>query len=319
MQILRGTTPPGFTSSVARSWDQINSGSGNPAIVKYINPTTAGVYDWSRFDLFFTNNAGKKIIFTLGQPADWMILRAAIGGANYGGKANMCPTGATELNNYTTAVTDIVSRAKNTHGVTGIIWELWNEIEGPGMYNDVQSSLGPMTRVVSAAIKAVDATAIVVSPSSRDIFPSYFIKNFLLFADGVGGEAGDHIDAICTHFYNEDLDDTPYVYAEMVRVHRQLLIDTGFPNLPFYISESGSLTPKLGMEKFLQRRMLVFAALGVKSFVAYAYDFPNNPLASYVIGWNETLARIQNNVIHWCVKNKDGTVTANINGQLYTV
>lgn len=323
MQVLKSATPAGFTSQWARNWDQSNAPSGPPAIIRNINPSTLGVYDWTSFDLFFSNNAGKKLVFTLGQPADWMITRAAIGGANFGGKANMCPTGATELTtNYLPAITAIVDRAKNTHGATGVHWELWNEIEGPGFYADAHSALGPYAKAVSQAIKAVDATAVVLTPSARDADTAYFVGNFLAVSDGAAGKGGDWVDGMATHVY---MAQDPYSgngawsFKIIVDTYRQQAINAGYPSLPLYITESGSLIPLNQLGPFIQRRMLVFAGLGVKAFVAYAADFTGAPLAQYVGRWNETLTAIAGKTITSLVKNEDTSVTAIVNGVPYTV
>ena len=88
MQVIKAVSATNFNSSIARNWDQLNAASGSAAVVKYLNPSS-GVFDWTVLDRFISNNLGKQILFTLGQPADWMIpSRSALGGANYGGKAN---------------------------------------------------------------------------------------------------------------------------------------------------------------------------------------------------------------------------------------
>jgi len=322
MQRLKGATATGFTSQFARNWDQSNQSSGNPAVVKYIN-TSAGVFDWTIFDLFFTNNAGKKIIFTLGQPADWMITRSANGGANLGGKANMCPTGATELTtNYIPAITAMVDRAKNTHGVTGIYWELWNEIEGRGNYNDTQSSLGPYAKAVNQAIKAVDSTAIVLTPSARDADTASYVNAFLAFSDGAGGFGGDWVDGIATHCYmaqDPTTGNTAWNFKIIVDTYRLGAIAAGYGSLPLYITESGSLVPLDDLGTYLQRRMLVYAGLGCQCFIGYASDFTDVPLADYASQWNETLAAIAGKAITRLTKNADGSVTAIVDGASYTV
>lgn len=311
MQVLNAAVPVGFDYDWARNWDQSNESSGVPAIVKYINPSS-GVFDWAKFDLFFANNAGKKIVFTLGQPADWMITRSALGGANAGGKANMCPTGPTELANYIPAITAIVDRAKNTFGVTGIVWETWNEIEGPGMYKDTQSALGPYQKAVYEAIKAVDATAIVVTPSARDHDTAYLVGNFLAFSDGAGGNAGDWSDGIAFHFYGLN---EAWTYKHTCDVYRQYAINAGYPSLPLYVTESGMLHETENSGQIIAQRMAVFAALGCKCFVAYGSDSLENPLGAYAAEWNDAIETLSGKTITRCTKNADRTVTVIANGQ----
>lgn len=306
-----------MTYGMARTWDYLGQ-TGNPGlIVKYVCPSTAGVYDWTTFDFFFTAHAGKDAIVTLGQPADWMISRAAIGGANAGGKANMCPTGATELNNFVPVVTAMVQRAKDTYGKTGLKWELWNEIEGPGMYGDLQASLGPYAKAVSQAIKAVDPTAIVLTPSARDEDTAVLVGNFLAVSDGSTGKGGDWVDGIAFHYYGYD--ESAWTYAYTVGVYRQLALNAGYGSLPVYVTESGMLQPTANEGVKLQRRMLTFAALGCKSFVGYASDFTVNPMLPYASSWNATAAVVAGATITRCQKNANGSVTAIVNGTAYTV
>lgn len=314
MQYIDGVLAPGFTQQYVRNWDQNAVGSGNPVVIRYINPSS-GTFTWTQFDAFFSAAAAadQKVVFTLGQPADWMITRSALGGANLGGKANMCPTGATELTtNYLPAITAIVERAKNTHGMTGIVWELWNEIEGPGMLAVAElGALAAMAKAVTTAIRAVDATAVVLTPSARDDDTAYFVGNFLALSDGAGGKGGDWVDGIAFHFYGLD---QGWTYKYTCDVYRANAVNAGYPSLPLYITENGMLRETEGTGHLLQRRMLTFAALGVKSFIAYATDSNENPLGAYSEEWNEAAAAIAGKTITSCVKNADGTVTAIVNG-----
>lgn len=304
MQVLKAAVPPGFLTPWARNWDQSNESIGPPAIVKYINPSS-GVFDWGKFDLFFTNNVGKKIVFTLGQPADWMIDRAALGGANHGGKANMCPTGATELGRYIPAITAIVDRAKTVYGVTGIVWELWNEIEGPGMYKDVQSALGPYAKATAQAIRAVDPAAVVLTPSARDHDTAYLVGDFLSFSDGAGGVGGDWVDGIAFHYYGLN---EAWTWKHTCDVYRQFAKVAGFPNLPLYVTESGMLHPTANSGQIIAQRLAVFAALGAKVFIAYGSDSLENPLGAYSAEWNAALLALQGITIDRCVKRADRSV-----------
>jgi len=316
MQVLKAALPTGFTSQIARNWDQSNASSGTAAIVRYIG-TSLGVFDWSRFDLFMSNNAGKKILFTLGQPADWMITRSAIGGANAGGKANMCPTGATELTtNYLPVVQAIATRARDTWGVTGIIWELWNEIEGPGMLATAElGALAPMAKVIGPAIKSIDATAIILTPSARDDDTAFLVGNFLAASDGSTGKGGDYVDGIAFHFYGLN---SPWTYKYNCDVYRQKAIDAGYPGLPLYITESGMLSSTANSGAILQRRMAVFAACGAKCFIAYATDSGENPLGAYSAEWNAAVSALAGKTITQCTKNADGSVTVTANGATVT-
>ena len=317
MQVLKSALPDGFVTQYARNWDQSNASSGSAAVLKYIG-TASGVFDWSRFDLFFSNNASKKIIFTLGQPADWVITRSAIGGANYGGKANMCPTGATELNtNYIPVITAVVDRAKNVWGKTGVVWELWNEIEGPGMLAaSERGALPAMAKAVTAAIKAVDASAIVLTPSARDHDTANLVGDFLSGSDGAGGKGGNWVDGIAFHFYGLN---EAWTYAHTCETYRLYAKAAGYPALPLYITESGMLQATPGSGRIIAQRMAVFAALGAKMFIAYATDSNENPLGAYSLEWNSAIAAIAGKTIQSCIKNADRSITLIIDNQGLTL
>lgn len=305
---IRTPDMPLLSYGTVRTWDYMGASSGNnPCIVKYINPTTAGVYDWTTFDLLLTSNPTQDVIITLGQPADWMITRAALGGALYGGKANMCPTGATELGNYVPAITAMVDRAKNTHGRTGLKWELWNEIEGPGMLAVAElTALGPYARQVSQAIKAVDSTAVVLTPSARDHDTAFLIGNFLNTADGIGGFARSWIDGIAWHFYGLD---AAWTYAHTVDTYAQEAVRGGLPaGTAQYVSETGNVVTDPQLAQNTARRLLVFASKGVKSSVCYAYDWVNNPLTGIVNTYNEIASWLPGSTITQCTKLADGRV-----------
>ncbi len=307
---------PILTHGLIRNWDYTSTLSV-PCIVKYINPSN-GVFDWSSFDKFFGSNTSKDIIFVLGQPADWMIPRAATGGASKGGKANMCPTGA-ELTAFVAAVTAIVQRSVTTWGRAGLKWELWNEINDTKYYNDTQSSLGPYTKAVAQAIKAVDSTAIILSPSlsynlksSAQYYVDFFNAN-----DGSGGKAGSYCDGLSLHYYGTD---TPAEYVEYVDAANTSQKFCGF-SLPIWVTESGVNVEPANYPTLLKRRMLVFAGLGCKCFVGYASDYEVTALdnATYAGPWNAMAAIVPGSTIANMVKNPDSTVTAIVNGSSLTV
>lgn len=229
----------------------------------------------------------------------------------------MCPTGATELTtNYIPAITAIVDRAKNTHGFTGIKWELWNEIEGPGNLAMAElGALAAMAKAVTAAIKAVDATAVVLTPSARDDDTAYLVGNFLALSDGAGGHGGDWVDGIAFHFYGLD---QPWTYKYTCDVYREKAFNAGYAGLPLYVTESGMLRETEDSGVILQRRMLVYAAMGCQSFIGYATDSTENPLGAYAAEWNAAAAAIVGKTITSCMKNANGSVTAVINGASLT-
>lgn len=312
MQSIKTPWPAGFEYGTARNWDYLGGVAYPGTMVRHVNPAP-GVFDWGSFDLFFKSHAGKDKILTLGQPADWMIVRAAVGGANLGGKANMCPSGATEIANFVQAVEAMAARARNLFGALGIKWELWNEIEGPGMYSDVQSSLGPYARAVSQAIKRIDPDAVILSPSARDDDTAFLVGNFMGFSDGAGGRAGSWVDAIAFHFYGTD---DPWTYKRTYDEYKTQQARYGF-KLPIYVTESGMLIPTANQALKLQRRLITFAALGARTLIGYASDGAE-VIGPFAAEWNAAAQAVAGKTITSLVKNANGSVTAMIDGEAVT-
>jgi hypothetical protein len=310
------------TNKVARNWDQKNGTGLISKIASVANfcPTTAGVYDYTGFDGFFAANADKDILFALGWPADWMITRSATGSSAYGTKGNMVPTGATELNNYIPVITAMVQRAITTHGRTGLKWELWNEIQGTAYFKDAYANLVPYAKAVYQAIKAVDPTAIILSPSVNNEPNAYLLHNFLSTTDGATGYGYNWIDGLAVHQYSNL--SSPWMTAYSAEVYKSVLSRNGIPSTPIYMTETGALYMDSidNNTKNICRRMLVAASIGYKMFVAYSYDYGFNPLSVIAPTWNEVIAKVSGKTITKCVKNADGSVTVTFaDASTYTV
>lgn len=268
-------TPP-VTCGLVRSWDFLGARASttNKAVPCFIN-TAAGVYDWVTFDELFTANPTKQIIFCLGCPADYLVAPAAVGGAYNGGKSNMCPT---DLTAWATSVTAMVNRAKNTHGRTGLWWELWNEIDQSAAYAGTIADLGPYTRVTAQAIKAADPTAVVIGPSiaSNDAPKVATMVSYLTASDGAGGTSVQWLDGTATHLYNQlssqwSQNENAVVYAQQFSNFQGALANIGI-RLPIYITETGNLSANPQAFRAAQRRLMTFAALGARCCLFYRYD-----------------------------------------------
>jgi hypothetical protein len=282
-------TPPA-TCGLVRAWDFLGSQNSTTkkAMPCHIN-TAAGVYDWVSFDELFTANTTKQIMMVLGCPADYLVSTAAVGGAYNGGKSNMCPT---DLTAWATAVTAMVNRAKNTHGRTGLLWELWNEIDQTAAYAGTVADLGPYTRVTAQAIKAVDPTAVILGPSiaSNDAPKVATMVSYLNASDGAGGTAKQWLDGTSTHLYNQlaaqwSQNENAIVYAQQYSNFQGALADIGV-RLPIYITETGCLAADPQAFRATQRRLLTFAALGARCCVHYRWDDTSSYLMTgYASQW----------------------------------
>jgi hypothetical protein len=278
--------PATITHSLVRSWDYCgNRGLANRLAVCKVNPS-AGVWDWGTFDQLLSNNAGKQVIMTLGCPADYMVSAAAIGGAYLGGKSNMIPD---DTASYVAAVQAMVSRGVAA-GRSGLIWELWNEIDQTSCMAQAVTGLGTLARLTYQAIKAIDPTAIVLSPSIAGGSAAATMQAYLAASDGAGGKAWQWCDGISLHYYVQTITgyDHPTNCVQMHSATRAACVAAGAPEMPFWMTETGVMSTEPLGGLALQRRMLTFAALGYRCFLGYAYDTPAFPVGANEALWNVT-------------------------------
>lgn len=315
VQTLQYPTLGSFNASISRTWDYAYPSGTYGIQTRTVNPSS-GTFYWTQFDAFFTNLADvPQLWVTIGTPADWMIARAALGGALFGTKGNMCPTGATELTaNYIPAVQAMVNRAKNTFGRTGLIWEMWNEFDLTGeLAISERPALAAMAKAVYQAIKAIDPTAIVIAPCIAYSGGIGTLITYLQSSDGATGKGGDWCDGVSFHFYNQHEYDNGFAYAAAMNLMTQGMKSSGYASLPMYLGESGFYDASEEAVA-LPRRILAFAAFGVKCVMLYARDF-QNPMDPFVTQFNDIAGKLHegavvSNLRAW----PDGTVSAVVDG-----
>lgn len=288
------STPSSFLHTLVRSWDyRADLGLSNRWAMKNINPS-AGVFNFAICDKLLDNNIGKQIIFTLGQPADYLVSRPAVGSAYLGGKANMCPD---DLDTWRLVVQTVCVYIKEKK-VVGAIWELWNEIDQVASYGDPISSLGPYARITAQTIKEVDPTAIILSPSCAGFSNKAQVEEFLISSDGAGNTGAFWCDGVAFHYYNFALEayEHPLNQYNATRIMQSMLTLHGIDK-PLWVTESGfpSAAPDVGRR--VQHRLLVFAALGCKCFLGYKYDNSSFPLYPYTASWNAAAGLLQENAV----------------------
>jgi len=307
--------PASITHSTVRTWDYRGTlGLSRRCVMKNLN-TAAGVYNWDVLDMLCSSNPGKRLIVTLGAPPDYMISRAAVGGAYLGGKSNMCPD---DLDAWAVAVSALATRLRDTHGRSAVVYELWNEIDQTSVYLDALSSLGPYVRRTVQAIRSIDPSAVILSPSLAGHDAAATLQNALAVGDGAGGRLADWLDGICWHYYTQALHayEHPIGYMQAFSAIRSACvankIDKGI-----WCTESGfqASAPNIGT-RFAQR-MLVFAALGVRHFLGYSYDSSSFPVSPYEAQWNAAASLlVPGAVISSCVVGIS-SVEITINGIQY--
>jgi hypothetical protein len=277
-----------------------------------------GKFNWPVLDSFAQNAVGKQIVFTLGYPPDHLYRRAPAGRWPYPSCAhgNMVPD---DLPAWATLVMAIANRLKTHWGRTGVIWELWNEVDVPAMFNDVMALLGPYTRVTARAIAAVDPTAIILSPSYAHDDPNLANgSEFLLWAnapDGAGGTAKQWVQGLALHSY-EGSGFSPQNLVTHWRNMESAARIAGL-SLPIYITESGYLMVDPTQARDVQRDMVLHAALGAQCFVGYSYDNGQWGLSGIAAQWNVAAAALSGGATIDSCEIAGGKVLVSIDGRQF--
>lgn len=281
-----------FINRTTRTWDFFGSGGTHMStdlVVKNVNPSS-GVYNWTVFDKLFSANSNKQIIFVLGQPADYLVTRAATGSAYMGSKANMVPD---NLAGWAAAVSAIVSRAKTNFPEAKVVWELWNEIDQTASFNDTLSLLGPYTKATVDAIKAVDANAVILSPSVAGGYTTAatVLANYLMLSDGAGGLCSDYVDGLACHQYVQTAAqisafDNPLQWVLNHKNFVSIIKNTTGRYFDVWMGESGIIAADADGGRKYKLRLLTYAAMGCKVFLGYQYDSTNYPISIYEAQWN---------------------------------
>jgi len=283
MQCNLVAAPTGCIYGATRAWDN-RAGTTVPGNIKSIAPSS-GTYAWDGLDALFLNNPAKKIHITLGCPPDWMVTRAAVGGATaYGGKSNMVPD---DLEAFCEAVKQIILRG-NAVGRSGFVWCLWNEINGTGFFNDSLALLGPYTKQVAATIRQYDPTGTILAPNTN-IDPE-LLATVLEISDGGGGKIKDYVDGVSMHTYHLSgtLGNAVRIFYDAVNNFKQVLSDTGMGDAEIHMNEAGVNSTYFYAANLHSVRMLLMAAMGVKSYMGYTWDHQTYAISSYVSNWNAT-------------------------------
>lgn len=281
--------------------------------------TSKGVFDWTVFDAGFANSAAVPMLyFTLGRSPAWAAAATTLPPTTVQDFADMCAA--------------FVNRAKDTHGRTGIYWDLWNEIDYSGSYTGTAAALGPLAKAGYAAIKAADPTAQVLSPSIVFTTASRVttLTTALAVSDGAAGTLKDWLDGICIHYYAQDKlaqwYDTPMQWAQIVAM-KAALVTAGVGALPVHVNESGvdgtGKTYNKADQKAAQlRAMMLCAAAGFAGYCAYGYDttpsiFGN--VSEYIPEWNAVANALNGKTIAHLQINGDQSVTLVVGGVTLTV
>ena len=268
-----------------RSWDD-NEGVCWPSI----QHVGSEIYDWSALDasVLKTQSEGKEFLYTLGpSPAQpW----AVIDSTSYSGGECGTPTAPATSNEpdhtrWQQFITKVVERycgcTPNSHPTARIHqYEIWNEpsLIGqnghstfylPAVGNtmaDSAQSMVELSRIAYNTIKAIDPTAIVVSPSATgDTDGIDWLKEFL------AGGGATYADVIGYHMYT---DEEPEQMGELVHRVRDI-VDSCCPAKPVWNTEAGWMGKPLAFDEpaaWVARAYLLNWSNGAQRFYWYAWD-----------------------------------------------
>lgn len=154
---------------------------------------TKGNFSWTRMDelVALAEANDEEILYCLGQPPVWAT-GGAVGGGSISGYNNAPPSSDQDWIDYITAVaTRYLGRIK--------AYEVWNEPNLLGFYSGTVARLAELTSLAYDTIKAIDPTAIVVSPSvtgdTGSSAGNSYLRSFL--NEGIA----DKFDAVGIHLY----------------------------------------------------------------------------------------------------------------------
>jgi hypothetical protein len=283
------SAPASALHDVVRSWDYYGGLNWDQGAFMTVLHPSVGSYFWTPLDNLLSSNPTKQIIVVLGATPNHFVTRAATGSSYRGTKGNMVPD---DLSGWAAFVRQVVARARDTHGRTGLIWQLWNEIDQIASFNDSLALLGPYSRITAQAVLAEDPTAMVLAPTISAGTPAAapVAATWARLDDGAGGRAADWVDGVCMHYYNQDANqisqnENPINYAQLLSNFRGAMAEVGVRK-PVYITETGVLAADTNGGRAYQRRMLTFAALGCQLCLGYKWDNSLYPIAPYESQWN---------------------------------
>ena len=294
--------PPTINYAVARNVDV-------PGCLWSSIQSVRGAYAWAALDAFVDVAAagGRDIIFNFMGTPTWASARPAEPG-HYGSGGNAEPARVEDLAAFAAA---LCSRNR-ARGTPITAFEIWNEPKFSGggdvaqgnYFSGTPQALARMARAIFQAIKAVDASALILSPAntgleypwvSGDASGTDYLDRFMGASDGAGGTGRDWVDAVAFHAYSHNGYNDLYSIPQMVANVRACMALHGLSDRQIWITETSAITPALNtfapqrQQEFIARTLLLALGSGVARIVWYAWDdplgFAEQPsVASY---WNE--------------------------------
>jgi hypothetical protein len=252
------TAWPSWSPTTVRLWNTYgyDSSTGVYEGISWASINTAsGVYDWTLFDAVLAKLKAKGVTdltYTFSQTPTW-----AGGGANN----DAAPSSNQYLSSFATAV----AQRAIADGLPIRNWETWNEPNsGVGSWTGTNAQMVAMARTIHSAVKAVDPSYLVLTPSPQGDATSW-MSSYLT----AGG--GAYADVMAFHGYTSS---APETIATLIDSYKSVFATYGQSGKPIWDTEAMDLTtsnPAL-QARFLAIYYLVQQAKGVSRFYWYAYD-----------------------------------------------
>lgn len=282
---------------------------------------SAGVFDWTALDNVVGRWAdlGYDLIYTLCVTPAWASARPSESGA-YGLGAAAEPSDMAYWDTFCQAVAQRYSSRVR-------YWEVWNEPNVASFFSGTKANLSAMTRRANQVIKAVDPSAVILSPPVTSLQTggtgATYFDQLCTTSDGAAGVCQDWFDIVACHLYAFSSTQLGAVTEQMVQSMQAVMTARGISALPLWNTETGLLSPDaktLGRDKMkhLKRAMLLAASLGVAFWALYTFDHTTmgiDDLPEYAAQWNEWRDMLMSGQITRINRLGDGRIAIVYNGQ----
>lgn len=261
--------------------------------------TSKGVFYWTALDAWVAQNEtdGVDMVFTFCFSPPWAVAAAATGDAAYSTKGNQPPDNNSDWIDWITAV---VAR----YGVRIKYYQGWNEPNLPQYYGGAAATsarLAELQRILYQTVKAIQPTAVILSPCFTSVFTGIDgLVAYLAASDADGGTGKSWFDVVSYNFYCNNDSRRIHGLWQMWQGVQTAMVDAGISK-PVWTTETGLITPSLKTYSEADKAVLVsaymlsLAVLGVDRVIYYGYDdgiIGFDDSAEAVAAWNLLASQI---------------------------
>jgi len=300
-----------------------------------------GIYQWAALDSFVAtaSAAGRDVVFCLMSTPTWASARPNEPG-HYARGGDAEPADMRSIGEFAAAV----CARYRALGMPITAFEVWNEpkydngggVEKGNYFSGTPQALAQMARTVFQHVKAVDAAALILSPSPTGLeYPwtagdrsgTDNLDRFLGAPDGSGGSGRDWVDAIAFHAYSHNGRNDVYAIPQMFANVRACMAQYGLHDREIWVTETSAITPRLAshvpqhQREFIARTLLLAAGAGAARLIWYAWDdglgFHRQPgVACY---WDEITGALAGATVSLVNSLRNCQVAAVIDGKRYLI